>query len=172
MPHIRKSTRAASRRCDSEPPQDNLENLTTEVLRLRCDNLQRLATGSRQTLITRPRAAPRPAVNVKMAKTDPFRPGTTLTIAKSNSTVCAVIALRDYLLPRNPSTNGEMLQNDQLLSRSTLNSNLRELLNILGYLEKEFAPHSFRIGAAATAAAANMPPWLIKTVGRWRSDYY
>ena len=65
MPRIRKSTRAASRRGDSEPPQDNLENLTTEVLRLRCDNLQLPATGSRQTLITRLRAAPRPAVNVQ-----------------------------------------------------------------------------------------------------------
>ena len=114
-------------------------------------------------------------VRIKQSKTDPFRQGTTLTIAKSNSTVCAVIALRDYLLQRNPSTNDEplfMLQNGQPLSRSTLNSNLRELLNILGYLETEFAPHSFRIGAATTAAAANMPPWLIKTLGRWRSDCY
>ena len=41
--------------------------------------------------------------------------------------------------------------------------------NILGYLEHEYAPHSFRIGAAA---AAILPPWLIKTLGRWRSDCY
>ena len=37
-------------------------------------------------------------VRIKQSKTDPFRQGTTLTIAKSNSTVCAVIALRNYLL--------------------------------------------------------------------------
>ena len=56
-----------------------------------------------------------------------------------------------------------------LRCRST---NLRELLNILGYIENEYAPHSFRIGAATTAAAANLPPWLIKTLGRRRSDCY
>ena len=65
MPRIRKSARAASRRGDPEPPQDNFENLTTEVLRLRCDNLQLPATGSRQALITRLHAAPRSAVNVQ-----------------------------------------------------------------------------------------------------------
>ena len=32
-------------------------------------------------------------VRIKQSKTDPFRQGTTLTIAKSNSTVCAVIAI-------------------------------------------------------------------------------
>ena len=29
-----------------------------------------------------------------------------------------------------------------------------------------------RIGAATTAAAVGLPPWLIKTLGRWSSDCY
>lgn len=33
----------------------------------------------------------------------------------------------------------------------------------------EFAGHSFRIGAATTAASA---PWLIKVLGRWPSDCF
>lgn len=114
-------------------------------------------------------------VHIKQSKTDPFREGTTLNIAKSHSPVCAVTALREYLLQRN-STHAEaplfVLQNGEPISRTVLNSNLRELLHILGYAAKEYAPHSFRIGAATTAAAANLPPWLIKTLGRWRSDCY
>jgi hypothetical protein len=114
-------------------------------------------------------------VRIKQSKTDPFRQGTTLAIAKSHSSVCAVIALREYLLQRNPTNTDEplfMLQNGEPLTRTILSANLRELLNILGYIENEYAPHSFRIGAATTAAAANLPPWLIKTLGRWRSDCY
>ena len=30
----------------------------------------------------------------------------------------------------------------------------------------------FRIGAATTAAAASLPAWLIKDMGRWSSDAY
>ena len=114
-------------------------------------------------------------VHIKQSKTDPFRQGTTLVIAKNHSPVCAVTALREYLLQRDPADPEEplfMLQNKEPPTRTILNANLRELLNILGYVETEYAPHSFRIGAATTAAAANIPPWLIKTLGRWRSDCY
>ena len=93
----------------------------------------------------------------------------------SHSPVCAVNALREYLLQRNPTNLHEplfTLKNGEPLTRTVVNSNLRELLNQLGYLDKEHAPHSFWIGAATTAAAANLPPWLIKTLGRWRSDCY
>ena len=30
----------------------------------------------------------------------------------------------------------------------------------------------FRIGAATAAAAAGLPPWQIKNLGRWTSDCY
>ena len=35
-----------------------------------------------------------------------------------------------------------------------------------------YASHSFRIGAATTAAAAGLPVWLIMKLGRWTSNAY
>ena len=41
-----------------------------------------------------------------------------------------------------------------------------------GMCPSNYASHSFRIGAATTTAAAGLPTWLIKTLGRWLSDAY
>ena len=41
-----------------------------------------------------------------------------------------------------------------------------------GYNTTHYASHSFRIGAATTAGTAGLPDWLIKVLGRWRSDAY
>ena len=62
MPLNKKSTRRAPRLGDSHPHADKLKKLTAQIIRLRCENLQMRATGSRHTMITRFRAAPRPAV--------------------------------------------------------------------------------------------------------------
>ena len=69
-------------------------------------------------------------VRIKQSKTDPFHEGITLTIAKSNSKVCAVITFHDYILQCNSTMMDEplfMLQNGQPLSRCILNANLHEL---------------------------------------------
>ena len=109
------------------------------------------------------------AVIIKQSKTDPFRESITLTIAKSGTTVCAVHALREYLLqhPQLPA-DGPLfvLESGKPLTRSVLSSNLRSLLHLIGLQASSYATHSFRIGAATTAGAAGLPPWLIKTLGR------
>ena len=114
-------------------------------------------------------------VVIKKSKTDPFRETAKLTIAKSNSTVCAVTALRDYLLQTNPSGATQPLfqfSDGRHLTRSSLTNNLRALLKVCGLDSTCYASHSFRIGAATTAGAAGLPDWLIKVLGRWKSDAY
>ena len=61
MPPIRRSKSTASRRNTPSTWLD-LNQLTAEVLRLRCGQLKLSATGSRRTLLARRRAAPQQAV--------------------------------------------------------------------------------------------------------------
>ena len=58
------------------------------------------------------------------------------------------------------------------LIQKKLNRTLRNLLQQGCFNHINYSWHSFRIGAATTAAAAGLPPWLIKKLGRWHSDTY
>ena len=101
---------------------------------------------------------------LKKSKTDPFRQTTLITIAKSNSNVCAVCATRELILhtpestPRSPPFQ---FKDGTLLSRRILALNLHTLLQLCGLHAKSYNTHSFRIGAATAAAAAGLPAWLI-----------
>ena len=112
---------------------------------------------------------------IKKSKTDPFRETAKLTIAKSNSTVCAVTTLQDYILQTPTRQSSQPLfqfVDGRNLTRTSLTNNLRALLQVCGLDSTLFASHSFRIGAATTAGAAGLPDWLIKVLGRWKSDAY
>lgn len=114
-------------------------------------------------------------ITIKKSKTDPFRETVKLTIAKSNSTICAVSALREYFLQtRNHGRQQPIFQfkDNRNLTRSSLTGNLRALLSVCGIDSSNYSSHSFRIGAATTAGAAGLPDWLIKVLGRWKSNAY
>ena len=61
--------------------------------------------------------------------------------------------------------------NGSYLTRSSLTSILKALLGRSGIDISRYSSHSFRIGAATTAAAANVPDWLLKVMGRWASSH-
>ena len=113
-------------------------------------------------------------VSIKQSKTDPFRKGCSLTIARSTTSICSVMAMRDYLLQYIPAATGPLFTfaNGQWLSRTSLTKELRSALQGCGLPADKYFTHSFRIGAATTAAAAGVPSWLIKVLGRWSSDCY
>ena len=63
-------------------------------------------------------------------------------------------------------------QSGRYLTRSAVVHLLRDAARWAGPTYKSLKGHSFRIGAASTAAAAGLPDWLIKVLGRWSSDCY
>ena len=58
------------------------------------------------------------------------------------------------------------------LSREQLSDQLCNLLKKADYEHHLYASHSFRIGAATTAAAAGILAWLVKAMRGWSSYAY
>ena len=111
-------------------------------------------------------------LRIKSSKTDQFRQGQTLRIGATNSTVCAVRAMMIYLHHRGDRP-GPLFRHETgvPLTRSSLVTWLKDAVARFG-LEGNYPSHSFRTGAATTAAAVGIPDHLIKTLGTWISDAY
>ena len=84
---------------------------------------------------------------------------------------CPVKALRQFIQihPR----NSEVLFvhfNGAPLSRQQFQSVLKKAARVLGWSVDGFSSHSFRIGAATTAADEGIPLEIIMRKGRWKSS--
>ena len=115
----------------------------------------------------------RMTVQLKSSKTDVSRRGHSLAIARTSSTLCAVSAMREYFLLAQPQ-QGPLFyfQSGSFLTRGAVSHLLRDSSRVAGLPYQSLKGHSFRIGAASVAAAAGLPDWLIKVMGRWSSDCY
>ena len=111
-------------------------------------------------------------IDIKASKTDPFRQGCTIRLASiHNSPTCPVTALSQLYL--NHPKHGPLFTyaDGTYLTRRRLNTILAKALPITTN-HGPTSSHSFRIGAASTAAAAGFPRWLIQQLGRWNSDCF
>ena len=111
-------------------------------------------------------------IHIKCSKTDPFRVGCDVYIGRGNDLVCPVVALANFLAVRGPSSGPLFCYTDgRPLTRQLLSSTVQSIVRLAG-LPGNYSGHSFRIGAATTAASRGVPDHLIKTLGRWSSDAY
>ena len=109
---------------------------------------------------------------IKVSKVDPFQQGQSIQLAATNQSLCPYRAIRNHL-SNCRDTNGPLFKfhDNTYLTRKSLTSILQELLPQSSN-NSRYTSHSFRVGAATTAAAVNTPEWLIKVLGRWSSDCY
>ena len=113
-------------------------------------------------------------VIIKASKTDQNRRGTKVTISSTGTSTCPMSAMKKYL-KHHLSQQHCLNFNFKMLNISKDQYSLPNffyLLSRAGYDQKNYASHSFRIGAATTTAAEGLPDWLIQTLGRWSSDSY
>ena len=112
-------------------------------------------------------------IRIKQSKTDPFRHGVDIYLGKVASPLCPISAMIAYVSSRGPQQGPLFLFSDgSTLSRQRLVSAVRDCLSRAGLREDLYAGHSFRIGAATTAAKKGLEDSMIQTLGRWQSSAY
>lgn len=109
-------------------------------------------------------------LKIKTSKTDPFRQGCIVRLSPTKTSLCPIAALTQFL-PYHTDKSRPLFTffDGTYLTRRRLSTILQQALPLAS---NQFSTHSFRIGAATTAASAGLPRWLIQQLGRWNSDCF
>ena len=121
---------------------------------------------------------------IESSKTDQYRDGARIIIARSEQNTCPVGMLERYMQlgnignsPELPlfrgivhTRSGEQLRKKGGISYTRVREIVLEKLSELGLDRKQFGLHSLRSGGASAAACAGVPDRLFKRHGRWRSE--
>ena len=124
------------------------------------------------------------SVHIHSSKTDQYRQGDTVLVARTNSPTCPVAMMEQYYVQASLSHSSSLLlfrgitrtkHGERLRPTGGLSyTRMRELFvakwKELGFDAKQFGLHSLRAGGASAAANGGVPDRLFKRHGRWRSE--
>lgn len=112
-------------------------------------------------------------VRIKASKTDPFRKGVDIYVGRTGDSLCPVSAVLSYMVARGKGAGPFFIfQAGTPLTRMRFVAAIREALARFGIDASMFSGHSFRSGAATTAAKQGIGDATIKMLGRWKSSAY
>ena len=122
------------------------------------------------------RVSPRTVtIQLRRSKTDQAGKGVYVYIGSTFDDLCPVAALLAYLAVRcRGGAPGPLFchPDGKPLTRPQVVIAIRQALVTLGLDSHLYAGHSFRTGAATTAAECGLEDSLIKALGRWESEAY
>ena len=112
-------------------------------------------------------------VHLKRSKTDQFGGGVDVFVGKTGDEVCPVRAIASYAAARG-NAPGPFFQSSagSPLTKARFVEAVRQALQQAGVPSEGYAGHSFRIGAATTAARAGLQDSTIQALGRWSSSAF
>ena len=111
--------------------------------------------------------------HLKRSKCDQFGKGVDVFLGRTNAGVCPVSETLRYVGRRGPAPGPFFIfENGTPLTKAAFILRVREALVTLGLNCQDYAGHSFRIGAATTAAQAGLEDSVIRSLGRWNSDAF
>ncbi len=106
-------------------------------------------------------------VRLKSSKTDQTRQGTDIYVGRTHNHLCPVVAMILYLAVRGID-NGPLFRfrDGTPLTRQVFVGKVKAALTQAGVDSSHYSGHSFRIGAATTAAACGISDATIQLLGR------
>ena len=120
---------------------------------------------------------------IESSKTDQYRDGAWVVVARTNTKCCPVAMLERYMCMAASARsdeclfrgilhtrNGSKLRVSGGLSYTRVRELVLEKLEAIGLDKHQFGVHSLRSGGASAAAQAGVPDRLFKRHGRWRSE--
>ena len=112
-------------------------------------------------------------VHLKRSKCDQFGRGVNVIVGHTGTRICPMAAVVAYIVLRQ-DRSGPFFINSHggAVTKSWLVQQVRTILAGLGLPQGEDAGHSFRIGAATSAALAGVEDSTIQTLGRWQSSAF
>ena len=111
--------------------------------------------------------------HIKYSKTDQCGRGISVHFGPTGDDCCAVRAMLLYLNSSGGAAQDQLFRfaDGRPRTRGALVEKVRQLVTVVRINNASlYSGHSFRIGAATTATLARTPEWLIRVMGRWRSD--
>ena len=111
-------------------------------------------------------------VRIRSSKNDQTGQGASVVLVRNNQQeICPVTAIMEFLAIR-PNQSGPFFIHfdGSPLSSGQFAAILKKSVEVAGLNPFFFSPHSFRIGAATSAAIGGSSVEEIKIMGRWRSE--
>ena len=109
-------------------------------------------------------------IHLKRSKCDQFGAGADVLLGRTGCDVCPVEAIIAYVNQRGKSPGYFFIDSGgNVITKPRFITKLRDYLKAIGLPSDQFAGHSFRIGAATTAAQVGIEDSMIQTLGRWHS---
>ena len=113
------------------------------------------------------------SLNIKCSKTNQCRVGCLVILGKTVDDHCPIMALLDNLTRRRHKSEALFQWHDGTpLSKTWFVEAVRQALTTAYLPAQDYAGHSFRIGAATTAAMVELEYSTIQTLGWWKSVSY
>ena len=109
-------------------------------------------------------------IHLKKSKCDQFGSGADVILGRTHTALCPVAAVLGYIVVRQVGPGPFFQDTDgRTLTKAQFIGEIRSILTGLGLPQHQYAGHSFRIGAATSAALAGIEDSTIQTLGRWHS---